>query len=158
MEDLDTDEHIERLYERISEMSETLQKMLTAFLGSDTYGSRGYRHRIESNEESIVEHRKRMNKIEEKHTKQINELEMKQTKRMNTIDTRFDKVYQRVVGICVGVTICVSVVGWWVVNSTKVIQANPVPRIEQIPSAPPLSMPIPKINIKPIPEDSTDAG
>lgn len=53
MENLSTDEHIERLYDRISDLSETIERMVTAFLGNDQYGSRGWKHRIAENEQQI---------------------------------------------------------------------------------------------------------
>lgn len=53
MDDLTTDEHIERLYSRISDLTEKIERMITAFLGNDQYGSRGWKHRIAENEQQI---------------------------------------------------------------------------------------------------------
>ena len=133
-DNLTTEEHIKRLYEQIEQTTKTMHKMLTAFLGSQEYGTRGYRHRIEQNEEAIDHHEKRMNKMDE----------------------RFKTIYQRVMGIAVGVTIAALAIGWMVVNVRNDAHGSPIPKVERI-YTPHLSSPIEPKELEAMPEDSSNA-
>lgn len=80
-----TDEKIDRINTRLDEL-------FTALLGDKTFGSLGYRQRIEKNETKLRKHEEHMKRIDE----------------------RFTKIYQRVIGITIGITIAASVIGWFI--------------------------------------------
>lgn len=98
-----TEEHIKVIYDR-------LETLTSVMLGNKEFGTRGWRHRIERAENKLSNHDDRMDKI----------------------DKRFEKIYQRVVGICIGVTIATSAVGWVVQNSIIDVQARSVEHIESV--------------------------
>lgn len=103
MKDMTTDEHIKLIYER-------LENLTRAMLGDKEFGNRGYRQRIERAETKLESHDDRMDKI----------------------DKRFEKVYQRVIGITIGVSIAAGAVGWVIENSVIEAEANPVESVQRI--------------------------
>jgi hypothetical protein len=103
-DDMTTDEKLDGINKRLD----------TLFSGikGDNFGNPGYRQRIERNEKALYEHERRM----------------------NDIDKRFDKIYQRVIGICIGVTIATGTTGWLIKEA--VVPAKAVPAVTRIQTVP----------------------
>lgn len=112
MEDLNTKEHIKKIYDIIEKNGENIDKLTRALIGDSEFGSLGFRQRMEKTEETLYEHKVRM----------------------DDMDSRFNKMYQRVVGICVGVTIAASAIGWMLQNSGTA-EANPIESVTEIEGA-----------------------
>jgi hypothetical protein len=105
------DDQIERLFEQNEKLQNQLTGLVSAVKG-DSYSNPGIG--------------KRVTEVEKK--------QLQTDKRLIQMDSRFDKIYNRVLGICLGVSIATGVTGWAI--KRVALPAKAVPAVTHIRTVP----------------------